>query len=290
MKKPNILLIILVTFFLISCNNNNIDHENVIARIDNAVLTKNDINEIFALNKMDNEDSSFFVKNYVKIWVVQQILKQKAEKYLNDIDKARIEKLVSNYRKDLFVNKYKQLYINQKLDTSITDTELVKFYNTYNFDYLMKKTAIKGIEIKVPKKSRKYYDLLNKMRNADDNYLEIKKICNEFKYYYNDFNDNWVSFEHFEDIYNISSQNLKKGKLYTTTSPNDSSITNMLYISDLLLKGDTIPFELAKENLKKIILHKRKNNLLNQLVNNTYIEALNQKNNYINQDYVINEN
>jgi len=290
MKKPSILLIILVTFFLISCNNNNIDHENVIARIDNAVLTKNDINEIFALNKMDNEDSSFFVKNYVKIWVVQQILKQKAEKYLNDIDKARIEKLVSNYRKDLFVNKYKQLYINQKLDTSITDTELVKFYNTYNFDYLMKKTAIKGIEIKVPKKSRKYYDLLNKMRNADDNYLEIKKICNEFKYYYNDFNDNWVSFENFEDIYNITSQNLKKGKLYTTTSPNDSSITNMLYISDLLLKGDTIPFELAKENLKKIILHKRKNNLLNQLVNNTYIEALNQKNNYINQDYVINEN
>ena len=290
MKKPNILLIILVTFFLISCNNNNIDHENVIARIDNAVLTKNDINEIFALNKMDNEDSSFFVKNYVKIWVVQQILKQKAEKYLNDIDKARIEKLVSNYRKDLFVNKYKQLYINQKLDTSITDTELVKFYNTYNFDYLMKKTAIKGIEIKVPKKSRKYYDLLNKMRNADDNYLEIKKICNEFKYYYNDFNDNWVSFENFEDIYNISSQNLKKGKLFTTTSPKDSSITNMLYISDLLLKGDTIPFELAKENLKKIILHKRKNNLLNQLVNNTYIEALNQKNNYINQDYVINEN
>ncbi len=283
-------IIVIWTIVVLSgCNNNHYNNKNVIAKVGDAVLTQNDIKDIFAQNKMDNADSTYFVKTYVKNWVVSQILKQKAEKNLNDFDRARIEKLVQNYKTDLFVNKYKQLYIKQKLDTSVTDTELVSYYHTFNFDYILKTPVIKGVEIKVPKKSLKYYILQNKMKNADKNYDEIKNICNEFKFYFTDFGDQWVNFEPFKDNYQISDRNLKKGKLYIAPTPEDSMVNGMLYVSDYLLPGDTIPYELVKNNLKKIILHKRKVSLFYQLINNTYQDALNDKNNYINQSYVIKE-
>jgi hypothetical protein len=289
MKNHLQLLIIALLYILSGCTNNNYDEKDVIAKVGDAVLTKNDIKDIFAQNKMDNADSTYFVKTYVKNWIVSQILKQKAEKNLNDFDRARIEKLVQDYKTDLFVNKYKQLYIKQKLDTSVADTELVSYYHTFNFDYILKSPVIKGVEIKVPKKSLKYYDLLHKMKNADKNYDEIKSICNEFKFYFSDFDDKWVNFEIFKDNYKISDKDLKKGKLFVSPTPEDSMVYGMLYISDFLVPGDTIPYELVKNNLKKIILHKRKVSLFYQLINNTYQDALNDKKNYINKSYVIKE-
>lgn len=287
MKKLAIALFGLI--ILAGCKHNNINEKDIIAKVNDAVLTKSEIKELMEENNFKGEDSLYIIKAYVKNWVVNQVLKQEAENNLNDLDKARIEKLVEEYKTDLFVNKYKQLYIKQKLDTTISDTELVSFYHTYNFDYRLKQPIIKAVEVKVPKKSYKYYEIRKLMKNADKNYDEIKKICDEHKYYLNDFGERWVNFELFKENYNIDNKDLKKGKLFIKSAPSDTLVDEMLYVSDYMLPGDTIPYELVKDNLKKIILHKRKVSLFYQLVNNTYQDALSNKNYYIDKTYVIKE-
>jgi hypothetical protein len=290
MKEIKLIIAFLgLSIFLFSCKHSNINQKDIVAKVNDAVLTKSEIRELMEENNFNGQDSLYIIKAYVKNWVVNQILKQEAEKNLNDLDKSRIERLVNDYKTDLFVNKYKQLYIKQKLDTTIADTELVTFYHSYNFDYTLKRPIIKAVEVKVPKKSYKYYEIRKLMKDADKNYDEINKICSERKYYINDFGDRWVNFAPFKENYKISEKDLKKGKLFIKNAEADTLVDEMLYISDYMLPGDTIPYELVKDDLKKIILHKRKVSLFYQLINNTYQDALSNKNYYIDKTYIIKE-
>ena len=43
-----------------------------------------------------------------------------------------------------------------------------------------------------------------------------------------------------------------------------------MYFQDYLLKGETIPIELAKDRIKIILLNKRKTNILNDLEKKIY--------------------
>ncbi len=288
--KKFIIAVSSLIIILAGCKHNNVNEKDIVAKVNDAVLTKSEIKELMEENNFKGKDSLYVIKAYVRNWVVNQLLKQEAENNLNDLDRARIEKLVNEYKTDLFVNKYKQLYIKQKLDTAISDTELVSFYHSYNFDYRLKQPIIKAVEVKVPKRSYKYYEIRKLMKDADKNFDEIKKICSEHKYYLSDFGERWINFEPFKENYKIENKNLQKGKLFIKSAPADTLVDEMLYVSDFMLPGDTIPYELVKDNLKKIILHKRKVSLFYQLVNNTYQDALSNKNFYIDKTYVIKEN
>ncbi len=282
----NLFIVLLFLMGLLGCNSNNVQKKDILAKVGDNVLTKRELKEILLENGINGKDSIYFIKSYIKNWVINQKLRQEAEKYLNDLDKAAIEKLVEDYKTDLYVNKYKQLYIKQKLDTVVSDTELASFYNTCDFDYLLKTPIVKGIEIKVPKRAYTYYKLRDLMRNAEKNYDEITKLCKENKFYFTDFGDNWIDFEKVSNIYNIGTKDLKKRHLYIHTLPYDSLKDGILYISDCLLPGDTIPFSVIKKDLKKIIIHKRKEKLFYQLSNNAFEDVINDKNNYINRMYV----
>lgn len=278
-----------LTILLIGCNRPEADNKDIIVRIGDEILTKTDLSMIFSQSADSN--SLNLKKNYVKNWIVNQVLRQRAENNLNNIDLKTIQNMINDYETTVYVQQYKQRYIKQKLDTNITDEELVGYYKTYNFDFRLKSQLIKALMISIPIKSNQYYPLRNLLKkDIDENYDAIESFCNKHQFTIIDFNEEWINFELVNNEFNIDINSLKYQNIF---SINDSvhSETKILRIKEYLLEGDTIPFQYVKNDLKKIIIHKRKQNIITKLEHTAFEDAISNKEMFVAKPYVnINEN
>jgi len=274
-------------FFISGCNRPEENDKGIVARVGNELLKKTDINTLLLENKIASKDSAILIKTFVKNWVINQILSQKAENNLNEIDLNNIENMVNDYRTTLFVQQYKQRYINQKLDTAVSNQELISFYKTFNFDFHLKTTIVKALMITLPAKANKYYKIKNLLTgDLDKNYQEIETISSKEKFTINDFNHQWINFESLKNEFNIQDNYLKTKRFFLKKDSADGSVS-LLRIIDFKLNGDTIPFQLVEDNMKKIILHKRKQEIIYKLEHNAYEDVLDNKDYFVAKPYII---
>lgn len=281
-------LIILILLFISGCNRPEEDDKGIVARVGDKLLKKTDLNTLLLENKITAKDSTILIKTFVENWVINQILSQKAEKNLNEIDLNKIENMVNDYRTTLFVQQYKQRYINQKLDTTVSNQELISFYQTFNFDFHLKTTIVKALMITMPAKTKKYYKIKNLLTGElDKNYQKIEAISSKEKFKINDFNHQWINFEALKNKFNIQDKYLKARKqVFSKKDSIDGSIS-LLRIIDFKLNGDTIPLQFVKDNIKRIILHKRKQDIIYKLEHNAYEDALDNKEYFVAKPYII---
>jgi len=279
--------LILILLFITGCNKPEEDDKDIVARVGDELLKKSDINTLLLENKIAAEDSAILIKTFVKNWIINQVLSQKAEKNLNEIDMNKIEKMVNDYRTTLFVQQYKQRYINQKLDTSVSNQELISYYQTFNFDFHVKTTIVKALMVTMPAKTNKYYKIKNLLAgNLDKNFQEIETISSKEKFKINDFNHQWMNFEPLKNEFNIQDDYLKTKQVFSKKDSADGSLS-LLRIIDFKLTGDTIPFQVIKDNIKKIILHKRKQDIIYKLEHNAYEDVLDNKDYFVAKPYII---
>ncbi len=280
-------LIILLLFLSAGCNRPEEDNKDIVARVGNEILTKSDLNTLLLENRITSKDSAMLIKTFVKNWIINQMLSQKAEKNLNEIDLNNIDNMVNEYRTTLFVQQYKQRYINQKLNTTVSDQDLIKFYHALNFDFHLKAPVVKAIMVTMPATTNKYYKIKKLLKgNLDKNYSEIEKLSTDNKFKINNFNQMWVNFEPLKNEFNISENYLKTKDLFSKKDSTNSTVS-LLKILDFKLTGDTIPLQFVKDNLEKVILHKRKQDIIYKLEHNAYQDALENKDYFVAKPYII---
>ena len=115
MKKIHC-LILFIAVWGFSCSNTKDSNEVLLAKTETQKLLKSDV-----LAKMpaglSGDDSVDFIKNYVDTWLHYSLLFEKANDNINDSDSS-IAKQVDLFRKDLVINKYEQVFLQQKLPKS----------------------------------------------------------------------------------------------------------------------------------------------------------------------------
>ena len=100
---------------------------------------------------LSSDDSLLFAEDYVRNWVEEVLLYDKAEE--NIPDNAEVERLVANYRKSLILHIYQQALIRQKLSAQVTEEEVEAYYRDNNHLFKVDRPLIKGLYIKVPLKA-----------------------------------------------------------------------------------------------------------------------------------------
>ena len=123
---------ILFVFFglsLFSCGeyfNGKADRE-VIARVGDVYLYKDVVASMLPM-KMSPQDSAAFVVNYINQWASKQLLLEKSKINLPEEKLANFERLVADYRADLYTKAYLEALVLQSQDTVITQQELLAYY------------------------------------------------------------------------------------------------------------------------------------------------------------------
>ncbi len=225
------------------------------------------------------EDSLLIVKDHIDKWIRNQLLLFQAEQYLTPEEKD-VERQIEDYRTSLVIFKYEQSYIAEKLDTTIAEEDIEEYYNNYSSNFILNNNLLKGIFIQVPRSAPEIYRIRSWYRSDDpENIKKMEQYCynNATKFDY--FEENWKYFDEIlkemPKIYTRPESILQWRKSYEIM---DSTYYYFLKISDHCLEGSVTPLELVREDIKSILLNKRKIQLIQELEANIYNDALNHGN------------
>ena len=270
----NIVFNILFSIFLLSCNSVEIENDEVkIASVGNEILYQTELEFSFP-SGLNEEDSISFLNQFVQNWIINQLLLQKAEELLPEKIK-NVDAKLEQYRISLLSYEFEELYIKQRLDTTVSNDEILSYYEQHKDDFILKDYLVKCLILKcmnnLPdlKQVKKSY-LLRKEEDED----QIRTFAQSYnaELYLN--NEEWIYFEDL--IAKVPIEDYNKRRLITRRKKfffEDNNIINFVNIYDYKLKDAVSPLSFEKERIKSIILNMRMNELRKQLRQNLYSDA-----------------
>jgi hypothetical protein len=231
--------------------------------------------EIFP-DGISKEDSVQFLKNYTESWVKKQVTLNKAEANLT-VSQKNVDQLLDDYRTSLLIYKYEEKFIQQKLDTVVTNQEVTDFYNSNKSNLILMNSIVKALYIKLKNNSpvlEKVKAIYRSNKSADIKQLD--DLCLQGAQKYDYFNEQWVPFSIVlkEIPYQPDNQEdfLRRNQ---SLEFKDSLNTYLVNIKDYMMKGEVAPLGYEKQDIKMIILNQRKQVLIKDLESKIYNEALN---------------
>jgi len=268
-------LFISIGVSLVACTNfHQTKEDKPLAKVGNRYLYASEIKG-FIKPGFSKNDSLIMVGSLVEKWIRKQLILQKAELNLTDEEKD-VNKELDEYRTSLIIYKYEQKLIKERLDTGLTQKELVEYYNENTSNFVLNYDIVKAQYIKLPLQSADIEKVKVWMQSGTENnikQLESYCIMHNIKYEY--FGDDWVNFDNIKmllpaEILN-NEQFLRSGKFFELK---DSVFIYILNIKEYRTKGTVSPIKFVSKDIKSIILLKRKQKLINDLENKIYFDAL----------------
>lgn len=259
----------------IACNQQPAKDENrvAIARANNAYLYTDEVKDIVPQGT-PAKDSLEFIKQYIDNWIRESLVIQKAEDNLNE-DQKKVEKQLQDYRKSLITYIYEKELVKQKLDTVVTDMEIETYYNNNKADFELKDNIIKVIYVKVNKKAPGI-DKLKKWYKSDNlkDREQMASYCHQFaeNFYLDD--NSWLLFDDLLKEIPIQTYNKElflQNNTYVEVS--DSLSNYFVNIKGFKIRNSLSPLPFETENIRNIILNKRKLELITKMKQDIYNDA-----------------
>lgn len=227
-------------------------------------------------NDTDHEDSLFMAEDYIRKWVRQELLLQKAEENL-PASLKNVNKELEEYRNSLIIFRYKKELVAQRMDTAVNETEILDVYTQNSENFKLGKSIIKGIFLKVPGDLANP-ELLKKMAGdtSEQGLGEIRDYSLKYAKRSEVFTDRWVELDLMLREIPLTIDHpetfLKNNRYIEHT---DSSYYHLIAIHEYKLKNEQAPIEYVQDNIKSLILNRRKIEFLKEVENNIYREAVN---------------
>jgi hypothetical protein len=230
-----------------------------LARVGNSYLYKEDISALIPIG-LSQQDSAAFVVNYINNWASKELLLDKSKINLPEEKLAEFNRLVSNYKTDLYTRAYLEALVQQSSDTSITNSELQDFYNREKENFKLTEKLVQLRFVSLPSQFLDKDVVETKLKNfelEDKAYLD--SIAVQFKKLH--FNDSiWVSASRLiEEISPLTSLNeekyLKNSQFFELQ---DSIGVYLGKVNSVLNINDIAPMSYVTPDIKQIIINRRR--------------------------------
>jgi hypothetical protein len=249
-----------------------------VARANDAYLYKDELVGITPPGT-PSADSAARAEAYVNSWIRKQLLIQEAARKI-DINEAEVERKILDYRFSIIAYEYQTLYVKQHLDTAIANQEIDTYYKENIDNFILKQNIVKATFLKVPKnapRTGKIKELIYSRRDKD--VKDLKSYCLSFSSAYHISDSTWMVFDELVQNSPLAEipnkiQFLKVRPYYETS---DEGFYYFFKVDEYRISDNTSPLEFVKEDIRNIILNKRKVTLAKQLEDEVYNYAVEKK-------------
>jgi hypothetical protein len=250
-----------------------------VARVNSVYLYRDELEGIVPRTE-SREDSTARMTAYVNSWIRKQLLMAEAMKTI-DINEAEVERKVQDYRYSLIGYEFQNYYIKQHINDSISDAEIEGYYKAHLDNFPLKQNIIQGTYIKIKKgapRTNRLKQLIYSGTEKEKN--ELKSYCLSFSTAYHLADSSWIEFDKLvvnSPLAEIPNkiQFLKSYHYYET---NDNDFLYFIKIDAYKISDNVSPVEFVKEDIRNIILNKRKVELARKLEDEVYENGSQRKN------------
>ena len=249
-----------------------------VARVGNHKLYRNELQSYIPAG-VSPEDSAGLAASYINAWAKDLLLLDMAEGQLSEADKD-VSQDLEEYRRTLLKYRYEQLYINQRLDTLITEEEIQRYYAANPDRFRLERPLLKARYMIISADARSLKTLKQKMSSEDAmEVMEADSLGAYAAHKYANAADTWMDAitlaQELGTDYRTLVSSIKK---QFAEMPDGNGNLRIAYIVDMVPEGKPAPVEYVTERIRDLILSGRKHKLETDLEQDLLEDAIqNQK-------------
>lgn len=249
-----------------------------IARVNESYLYSEDLESLVSSNT-SKEDSIKITGLYVDGWVKKQLMINKANSVLS-FEEAEIERKVLDYKYALIIHQYEKYFIDKQLNKEVSEDEINAYYEEKKDNFTLKQNIVKCLFAKVPLEAPRIDGFRKQMASYPNQEMEkMKSYAFQFatKSYLED--TIWINFDEiiqstpFAGIPN-KVQFLRNSKVVESK---DDKFVYFLTILDYKISDQVSPLEFIRDDIRNIIINKRKVAIKEELQEKVYKDAVSNK-------------
>ena len=251
--------------------------EKAIARVNDKYLYLEELIDVVPAGTAAN-DSIEITAAYINNWVRQELLLKQAEDNLEETNRDFTDQ-IEQYRNSLIIYAYEWELVNQKLDTVVPLSEIEEYYRKNQSNFHLRENIVLASYVIINKNSpvaNKVKSLLTSSRDADKEKLQT--LCQESNVDFSIHDGTWMSFADLARKIPITVDDqvefLSKNKFIEIK---DSTTMYYVAISAYKSKESISPLNFETENIRTILLNKRKATLLQRMEDDLISDAVKHK-------------
>ena len=246
----------------------------VVARVGEHRLMRSELAAYIPAG-VSSEDSLALAQSYIKSWAEELIFLDMAEKHLSDEEKD-VTKDLEDYRRTLLKYRYEERYINDRLDTLISDEEVRNYYREHMDKFLVERPLLKARYMIIPADSRSL-KTIKELMSSDDamDAIAADSLAFTAALRYVDSSDAWMDaiiLARELGTDEVSMMSALRNR--TIELKGDDGLLRVAFVVDMVQKGNPAPLDYCEERIKDILLSARKHELVGGLERDLLNDAL----------------
>ena len=269
----------LLPLLLASCNaiSSLVHDDQVVARVGQNKLYKSEV-ERFIPNMIPAEDSTRLAEQYINTWAMDLLYLDVAETQLSK-EELDVTADLEDFRRSLLKYRYEQRYINDRLDTLITEDQIRQYYTAHADDFELKRPVLKVRFVDVMKDSPNMDAILKMMSSMEyDDIQRADTLAKSTALRWFDSADTWMDAGELAKSFGLDWESMfshLKGDMIRY-EPEDRTDLMAAYVVEIQRKG-TAPLEFVSDRIRDILMSARKHDLMNSLERDLLQDALESK-------------
>lgn len=273
-------LFLLLPLLLGACNaiSSLVHDDQVVAKVGDHKLYKSEL-ERFIPNMIPAEDSARLAEQYINTWAMDLLYMEVAEAELSK-GELDVSNELEDFRRSLLKYRYEQRYINDRLDTLVTDEQIRQYYQQHEADFVLKRPVLKVRFVDVMKDSPNKDAILKMMSSQEyDDVQRADTLAKSTALRYFDSSDTWMDAGELAKSFGLDYVEMLahlKGDMIRY-EPEERGDLMAAYVCDIQRTG-TAPLDYCSARIRDILMSSRKHELMNSLERDLLNNALEKKN------------
>jgi hypothetical protein len=261
-----------------ACNRS--DRDRVpLARVGNNYLYLDEVSHVIPEGAMST-DSLFAIRSYVDNWIRQQVLLRHAEENLRD-RKPDFERQLRDYYNALLIYAFEEEYVQQNLDTVVTEQQIRTYYQENQEDFILKENIVKVLYVRLFRNEGALANIRRLMQSdKQSDRMRLAELCRQHAVNYFLDDEAWLFFNDLLKEIPIVTYNqeayLNNNRFVEI---HDSSYHYLIRISDFRVTDSYSPVSLEEERIRSTIINRRKAEIIRRMTKELYDRAA-QKNTF----------
>ncbi len=266
-----IVIIGIVLSALVSCRtissffSSYLNRGEIVAEVGPEKLYRSELNALIPKG-ISPEDSVYLANRYINTWAMEQVFLSIAEEQLSKAEKD-VSKELEDYRRSLLKYRYEKLYVNERLDTSVTDDMLEEYFEANKEKFVLQRPIVKARFLKIAKDSPNLAKIRKKMSSDEmRDLVDADSLAYSSALKFSTWENRWIDIVTLAKEFPMDHASLSMSMIGKWVERVDTAgIVSLAYVSEMIREGQTAPMEYCAPEIKDMIISARKQELVNSL-------------------------
>lgn len=245
----------------------------VVARLGDHKLFRSEVEAVIPPGT-SSQDSTNLAMLYINTWAKEQAFLDVASAQLSKEEKD-VSKELESYRASLLRYRFEQRYINERLDTAVSEAQILAYYEAHPESFVLERPVFRVRFLNIAKDSPSL-PVIRKLMSSDDlaDVEAADSIASISAYRYRDASAHWTDAVSLAAEFQVDyAEMLAARNGAFIVLPDGADKVSVAYLAETVKAGQAAPLDFCRERIRDILISIRKHELLQTLEQDLIEEA-----------------